>query len=106
MACFRGLLGNARGRRGGPIACYNLLLSRYRDRKIYVINADGTRQTRLTNNSAFDASPTWSPDGPKITFYSDRDGNLEIYVMDADGTGQIRLTANDTGDRLPAWSPK
>ena len=41
-----------------------------------------------------DMSPSWSPDGNKITFYSNRDGNSEIYVMNADGTGQTRLTNN------------
>ena len=58
------------------------------------MNADGTGQTRLTNNAAFDIEPAWSPDGTKIAFASDRDGNVEIYVMNADGTGQTRLTNN------------
>jgi len=54
--------------------------------EIYVMNADGTNPTRLTNNPAFDALPAWSPDGTKIAFFSDRDGNGDIYVMNADGT--------------------
>jgi hypothetical protein len=41
-----------------------------------------------------DAYPVWSPDGSKIAFYSDRDGNEEIYVMNADGTDQTNLTKN------------
>ncbi|MDE2975772.1 MAG: DPP IV N-terminal domain-containing protein [Gemmatimonadota bacterium] len=60
---------------------------------------------RLTNDTASDYSPAWSPDGTKIAFYSYRDGNSEIYVMDADGGNQTRLTYNDAGDRDPAWSP-
>jgi hypothetical protein len=73
--------------------------------EIYVMNPDGTGQTRLTNNPAHDVSPAWSPDGTKIAFVSGRDGNSEIYVMNADGTGQTRLTNNPMGDSDPDWSP-
>jgi ribosomal protein L13 len=73
--------------------------------EIYVMDADGSNQTRLTDNSAIDVSPVWSPDGTRITFMSYRDGNSEIYVMDADGSNQTRLTDNATGDWVPAWSP-
>ena len=34
-----------------------------------------------------DGSPAWSPDGRRIAFYSERDGNADIYVMSADGSG-------------------
>ncbi len=71
--------------------------------EIYVMNADGTGQTRLTDNFALDQSPRWSPDGQKILFESDRDGNNEIYVMNADGTGQTRVTNNPEWDASPDW---
>jgi len=73
--------------------------------EIYVMNADGTGQTRLTNSLGVDRDPAWSPDGSKIAFTSDRDGNSEIYVMNADGTGQARRTNNAAEDGEPAWSP-
>ena len=47
----------------------------------------------------------WSPDGRKIVFVSDRDGNLEIYVMNADGSGQRNLTRHPGYDSDPEWSP-
>jgi len=53
--------------------------------EIYVMDADGKNQRRLTNNPADDWGAAWSPDGQRIAFASRRDGNIEIYVMDADG---------------------
>jgi WD40 repeat protein len=73
--------------------------------EIYVMDANGANQTRLTNNAAHDLRPNWSPDGTKIAFDSNRDGNFEIYVMNADGTNQIRLTTHLAHDYSPAWSP-
>src|SRR5690349_4550194 len=49
--------------------------------EIYVMNANQGSQARLTNNAAADIAPTWSPDGTRIAFVSNRDGNNEIYVM-------------------------
>jgi TolB protein len=43
---------------------------------------------------ARDGSPVLSPDGRRIAFVSERDGNRQIYVMNADGSGLRRLTRN------------
>ena len=72
--------------------------------EIYLMKPDGTGLVRLTNNSAFDINPVISPDGRKIAFASDRDGNYEIYVMNVDGTNPIRLTNNAAFDTDPAWN--
>ncbi len=69
------------------------------------MNADGSNQTRITTNSASDRQPSWSPDGTRLAFVSNRDGNDEIYVMNADGSSQTRLTNNAAFDFDPAWSP-
>ena len=82
--------------------------------EIYVMDADGGNQRRLTNNSDGDWSPSWSPDGKRIVFCSDRDGHpdripgwftSEIYVMDADGGNPQNLTNHPSDDRSPSWSP-
>ena len=52
-----------------------------------------------------DGSPAWSPDGKRIAFYSERDGNAEIYVMNADGSGVTRLTRTAADEGYPSWSP-
>jgi Tol biopolymer transport system component len=76
--------------------------------EIYVMNADGTQQTNLTNNPANDGWPKWSPDGSQIVFASYRDGrtNTEIYIMNADGSGATQLTDTPAlNNEDVAWSP-
>ena len=71
----------------------------------YVINADGSDQTRVANNPATDYGPTWSPDGTRIAFTSRREGDAEIYVVHEDGSGLTNLTNKPADDRGPTWSP-
>ncbi|MDE0682680.1 MAG: hypothetical protein OXI63_07190 [Candidatus Poribacteria bacterium] len=75
--------------------------------EIYVMNADGSQQIRLTHHPRDDTDPTWSPNGEHIAFVSDRDhkGLPDIYLMDADGQN-IRRAFDDLEFRTaPAWSP-
>jgi hypothetical protein len=73
--------------------------------QIYVMNADGTGQTRLTTSGFADDQPAWSPDGTKIVFGRNLSGGgLRIFVMNADGSGQTDITNNNIGgDRAPDW---
>jgi hypothetical protein len=72
---------------------------------IWVMNADGSSQTRLTSGgyAANDADPAWSPDGTQIAFGSTRSGNWNLWVMNNDGSG-MRQVSTAFGDD-PAWSP-
>lgn len=60
---------------------------------------------QLTDTPESEWVPQWSPDGTKIAFASDRDGDSEIYVMDADGSNLVQLTDNGGYDGRPRWSP-
>jgi Tol biopolymer transport system component len=76
--------------------------------EIYRMNADGTSLTRLTENTAYDGGPVWSPDGTKIAYMSivrdsQQSEKLEIFVMNSDGTNPLRLT--NGGGLNPTWSP-
>jgi TolB protein len=73
--------------------------------ELFVVNADGSGQRRLTRNYDRDFAPAWSPDGRKIAFLSNRDRQSEIYVMNADGSRQRNLTRNPESDSTFAWSP-
>src|SRR3989441_8916839 len=72
---------------------------------VYVMNLDGTGLTNLTHTIGLDAQPTWSPDGARIAFQSDRGGDADIYVMNADGSNLRNLTNAPGDDYAPIWSP-
>lgn len=73
--------------------------------ELYIMNADGSGQTRLTYNLTFDGNPSWAPDGRQLAFQSRGDKGHEIYVINVDGTGLTKLTDNEYADLVPAWSP-
>lgn len=82
-----------------------------RPRDIYVVDSHGSGLTRLTNGAGHEKHAIWSPDGTRIAFVSDRDGNDELYVMaapdrtDPGGGEVVRLTDSPEDDWRPAWSP-
>ncbi len=87
---------------GERIAFYS---QREGNSEIYVMDADGSNQERLTHDPASDGYPNFSPDGTEIVFDTNRDGNFEIYVMSADGSDPRRLTEDPARDVSASWSP-
>jgi dipeptidyl aminopeptidase/acylaminoacyl peptidase len=74
------------------------------------MNADGTRETHLTNLNyltpgVFQNDVAWSPDGEKIAFKSASSGNNDIYTINADGSGRTNLTNSKQSEDFFAWSP-
>jgi len=91
--------------------------------QVYVMNADGSGQRRLTRNGARNFAPAWSPDGQRIAFerishgeseiehdprwgscpsWCDTALTFEVHVTNADGSGQQRLTPHGA---KRGWSP-
>ena len=62
--------------------------------EIYVMDIDGSNQTRLTNYVNGDQAPKWSPDGSKIIFcyWTDNSSGYDIVIMNSDGTNRQNLT--------------
>ena len=73
---------------------------------IFAYDMDSGQERLLLGNETNDNSaPVWSPDGTKIAFHSQRDGNWDIYIMDVTGDNLQRLTSNKNLDLFPTWSP-
>lgn len=78
-----------------------------RESDIYTANWDGSNLTQVTKNAGRNATPDISPDGKKIAFISNRDGEkMQIYVMNADGSNVTRLTKDSAVAYYnPVFSP-
>ena len=73
---------------------YEIVFTSNRDGndEIYVMNSDGSNQTRLTNNNVKDWFPKWSPDGEKIAYLSEVNGKNQLFVMNKDGSNQKQIS--------------
>lgn len=96
---------------GGPPHSIAFGSNRDGNNEIYVMNPDGSDQTRLTFDSRNDQRPDISPNGQQIVFSSNRitetnpTGDFEIFLMNSDGSDVRQLTFNAADDSWPRWSP-
>lgn len=92
---------------------------------IYGYNLETEKLRKITDDHFSDSSPSWSPDGSKILFISDRKNyqgetvngdtellmhnhdykTIDIYIMNADGTNIERLTFDSHNEGFPVWAP-
>ena len=58
------------------------------------MNADGTDQRQLTDNTVPDLTASWSPDGKRIVFHRavGGRGQFQLFLINIDGTGEVQLT--------------
>ncbi len=88
---------------------YNGVLAIVRGEKgsqsLWTVRPDGTSLVRLVNDFGTIKDVSWSPEGTKLAFSSNRSGKPQVYVVNADGTGAVDISGGTWGDRNPAWSP-
>jgi TolB protein len=114
LAASLAFLLTACGGSGEPQPDLAVVSTRDGDYAIHVIDADGARRKRLTENDLdpaspaglfFQIEPAWSPDGGSLAFASKRGGSFDLFVMNADGTRTRRLTSGNDDEGHPTWSP-
>lgn len=76
------------------------------NQEIYIMNADGTNQYRLTDGKYGENFAAISPDGNKIAYVSSKDSPNDLYIMDSNGLNPKRLTFSDSGEQFyyPSFS--
>lgn len=71
---------------------------------LFTVPTNGGKATQLTTHPGHDTQPIWSPNGQKIVFASDRNGNFDIYVMDKEGGTPKQLTTHSANEYPEAFS--
>ncbi|MDX2246803.1 MAG: hypothetical protein SF052_08525 [Bacteroidia bacterium] len=77
----------------------------YNSYELYIADLQGNILQRMTENDAYDAEATVSPDGTKIVFTSTRNGDLDLYIMDIDGSNVVQVTKELGYDGGAFFSP-
>ena len=74
------------------------------DTEMRIVDMETMEVTSLVAQVHAESGISWSPDGKKITYVADVNGNKEVFVMEDDGSNQIQLTRNHLDDIFPVWS--
>jgi Tol biopolymer transport system component len=74
-------------------------------RELWLVRPDGTGLRQLTTLQAVSEAPAWSPDGRRIAFASNVDGQFDIYSIGLDGRDRRAVTVTAEDSFEPAWSP-
>tara|TARA_B100000586_G_scaffold261684_1_gene229181 strand:+ start:46 stop:693 length:648 start_codon:yes stop_codon:yes gene_type:complete len=74
------------------------------DTEMRIVDMETMEVTSLVAQVHAESGISWSPDGKKITYVADVNGNKEVFVMEEDGSNQIQLTRNHLDDIFPVWS--
>jgi Tol biopolymer transport system component len=69
-----------------------------------VIDVDGNKEVTIPSDKEITPIISWSPDGSRLTFDEQVNGEGEIFVVNADGTGLTNLTNSPTSEHEPIWS--
>ena len=72
---------------------------------IWLVPSEGGKASRLTDHSAYDREPVWSPDGNWIAFTSNRFGNNDVFIMLATGGEPLQLTFHTSSDLVTDFTP-
>ena len=72
---------------------------------VYVVDTQGGIARQLTTNTSYETAPVWSPDGQKIAFATDRNGNFDVYLVSAEGGVPQRITTNSASELPLAFAP-
>ncbi len=72
---------------------------------LWAVNVGSRTPIRITNDLADERDPAWSPDGTRLAYASNKDGNWEIYIYELATDQTQRMTFNLAFEGGPAWSP-
>jgi len=77
--------------------------------ELYVMDRDGSHNTRVTSLGAASFAPSWHPDMKRLIFASNvkdpQQRNFDIFLVNLDGSGLEQVTFNETFDGFPMFSP-
>ena len=75
------------------------------DQEIWLADINGSNKEKITDNSSNDYDPCFSPDGSKIIYVTDRNGNDDIYASDISGSNVVQITSSANDECFPEYSP-